>query len=58
MALNDYEKEVMKYWKKICSTYDERDRTTKWATNHRKIMAAIIKLDKEGKLDKVLEGYM
>ena len=55
--LDDYQKEVMKAWKKITNIQDERDRAIEWATNHRKVMNAIMKLDKEGKLDKVLAGY-
>jgi hypothetical protein len=57
MALNDYEKAILKGWKKINTIQAERDRALEWATNHRKVMSTIMKLDKEGKLDKVLEGY-
>lgn len=56
--LDDYQKEVMKAWKKITNIQDERDRAIEWATNHRKIMSIIMNLDEQGQLEKALEGYM
>ena len=56
--LNEYEKDVMKYWGKIHNTFKERDRAIEWATNHRKLMSVIMKLDEQGQLEKALEGYM